>query len=641
MRAILISLASGALALQSVLATTWNSNGSQADIQRLHDQAATVNGDTITLPAGTFSWTAANMVFTKAITLQGQTTVAMTGSPPTSKTVNDQTIVVDNVTNRFASVGFLQILIPSGTAPLVSRITGITFQGGSTVNSSMKMIHYSGSNPNARFRFDHNHMTGVRMLQCLWLEANGFGVADHNVWDGPNIGQQQQNQVRNGTGYGDLEFSQDALWGTEKAFFFEDNWVENATSGAYAGVDSYSGARYVIRNSYLKDIETLDHGTELGRGRGGRTVEFYRNRFNLVSGTTVLDGIRCGTMIAWGNRFIGVKPLGWGLATFRLFHSWSGPSDVFGGATGVNAWDWNDPVLYDSGTVTASTNGGTQTISDSTKSWVPNQWVGYTASNAAGTVTLLIEGNTANSLTGPIYSGPFMLIGEQYEIRKVLQPIDMSCRGRGDLLIGDNPAPHFLNQVREPCYAWDNIYVPDGSNIGGFVVSHNPQLVANLDYFNNTVMPGYVPYTYPHPLVTGGGSTPTPAPSPTPTSTAAPSPTATAAPTATATATATPTATAQPSATATPTPLPSPTSTPPQGEILLSVTRLHIQNWYYANLTWTGAVGLRVDIYSDGVWRAAVENDGYFQYSCGHIAGPRTWKVCQAGTNVCSNNVYK
>ena len=50
-------------------ATVYHSNGSAASVQGMHDTQAQ-NGDTITLPAGTFIWTRRVHV-TKAITLAG------------------------------------------------------------------------------------------------------------------------------------------------------------------------------------------------------------------------------------------------------------------------------------------------------------------------------------------------------------------------------------------------------------------------------------------------------------------------------------------------------------------------------------------------------------------------------------------
>ena len=50
-------------------AAVWNSDGTPQNIQQIHDTQAQ-NGDTITIPAGTFTWST-GITITKAITLQG------------------------------------------------------------------------------------------------------------------------------------------------------------------------------------------------------------------------------------------------------------------------------------------------------------------------------------------------------------------------------------------------------------------------------------------------------------------------------------------------------------------------------------------------------------------------------------------
>src|SRR6266576_6508282 len=52
----------------SALATVYDSDGSAASVQGL--QNAALNGDTITLPSGTFTWTT-RVAISKAISLQG------------------------------------------------------------------------------------------------------------------------------------------------------------------------------------------------------------------------------------------------------------------------------------------------------------------------------------------------------------------------------------------------------------------------------------------------------------------------------------------------------------------------------------------------------------------------------------------
>ena len=77
-------------------ATIYNSNGSAANIQSIHDTQA-VDGDTITLPAGTFSWTT-HVEITKGITIQGQTTIS--GAGGSNPVIADNTIVEDNSNHR-------------------------------------------------------------------------------------------------------------------------------------------------------------------------------------------------------------------------------------------------------------------------------------------------------------------------------------------------------------------------------------------------------------------------------------------------------------------------------------------------------------------------------------------------------------
>jgi hypothetical protein len=72
-------------------AAVYQSDGSAADVQAAINRAK--DGDTITLPAGTFSWTS-TLNITKGITLQGQTTINDAGT--SNPIVNDVTIIKDD-----------------------------------------------------------------------------------------------------------------------------------------------------------------------------------------------------------------------------------------------------------------------------------------------------------------------------------------------------------------------------------------------------------------------------------------------------------------------------------------------------------------------------------------------------------------
>src|SRR5436305_3746780 len=56
------------------------------------------------------------------------------------------------------------------------------------------------------------------------------------------------------------------------------------------------------------------------------------------------------------------------------------------------------------------------------------------------------------------------------------------------------------------------------------IVAQQPSIKSGRDYFNRTPKPGYTPFVYPHPLVSGVSSTPTPTPTPPPTPTPSPTP---------------------------------------------------------------------------------------------------------------------
>src|SRR5580765_14914 len=100
MKEALAAIASAlSLAASSCLGTVWPSDGTETghnysggSVQWVHDNQAQ-DGDTITLPTGTFSYTTP-LNITKGITLQGNTQVI--GTPMTWQTAIDNTIIVDD-----------------------------------------------------------------------------------------------------------------------------------------------------------------------------------------------------------------------------------------------------------------------------------------------------------------------------------------------------------------------------------------------------------------------------------------------------------------------------------------------------------------------------------------------------------------
>jgi len=83
-RTLLLALISGVCFASHCEATIYNSDGSAASVQALHNAA--LDGDTITLPAGTFTWSAPVTV-SKAIKIQGESSGRIIGNTKSSVTV--------------------------------------------------------------------------------------------------------------------------------------------------------------------------------------------------------------------------------------------------------------------------------------------------------------------------------------------------------------------------------------------------------------------------------------------------------------------------------------------------------------------------------------------------------------------------
>jgi hypothetical protein len=492
-------------------ATVYHSNGSAANVQQIHNTLA-VNGDTITLPAGTFTWSV-HVTITKGVTIQGQTTVnSDTG------VCNDQTVLLDNLNpNLPGGEGYFHCRVNMGQS---LRITGLTFKAGTTTTKFNGAIRVGGNSN--QVRLDHLHFTNLYNTNYIAIYGNIRGVSDHVVED--NIpGQRGQQKVFNGAGsegYGDEVWSQPAGYGGPDFFFFEDWYVNNNLGGPFSasgGWDANTGGKFVIRHCHLYDVEILCHGTEGARARGGRAQEIYNNDYHW-SYLTGMDGVRSGTLVVHDNTYDGIEPHGYGLQTYRMIFGYDG---TWKGATGANAWDYNvtepdgthidghPPYLFQSGTTTSVANGTSQesTITDNTKNWTTNQWQNYGISNPANGKTWLITGNNNNTLNLRQWGDGCCIqtwnVGETYEIHKVLQALDQPGAGASDPISGANPTPTWLHQVREGCYSWNNIYTPNGHHINWRPAS--PGLLEHRDYFSNTPLPGYTPYTYPHPLASGAG----------------------------------------------------------------------------------------------------------------------------------------
>jgi hypothetical protein len=252
----------------SAFATVYNSDGSSTSVQFIHDTLVH-DGDTITLPAGSFTWSTP-VYLTKAVNLLGAGTA--------------QTTVYDNVPkpNPNGSMVMLRVATPyQGTS---QRVSGFTIHGQAQDNQNynsgtLQMSGYSHS-----FRVDHINFVapGTGMIMT-WGDL--WGVIDHCTFDttGRKQGVQIHHSAWNGdaSGFGDLSFEDSPHLGTAEAIYIED-CVFNGASLSGAGVtDGAFGGRFVFRHNVINGGDQIAmHGTE-----GGAIAAYAVLRFTTTPGT--------------------------------------------------------------------------------------------------------------------------------------------------------------------------------------------------------------------------------------------------------------------------------------------------------------------------------------------------------------------
>jgi hypothetical protein len=487
----------------------------------------------VAVPAGSATWTS-TLDITKNITLQGagaESTIIVDDVPQTRGKEAREAGKVSRISTkqsvrkaprRRTNPAKRQNIKPRGSGgqrgPLISitlhrdlpfRMSGFTFKGGDvntqrTFNGEIRISGVSHSFRIDHCTFDQLHGTNLVTRGFLW------GVIDHCRF---NLTNEQpiniNHEAWNRGDFGNGSWADDPYWGSEKFVFIEDNVFENR--GTKRAIDAFQGARLVVRYNQFHNCVLSVHGTE-GQGRGAKQVEEYNNTYrNDHPGPA--GQIRSGCLITHDNKW-GNIPKGHVLQAYRQFQR----SPHWGLANGENPYDDNDPNgstgYWETGKHTGA-NGATE-LTDSTKNWAPNQWCISGATYTVRNITKEAAGDwhqwfatanttntiTCSSLTFEDHIRLTFNTGDTYQIWKVVHSLDQPGLGKGDLLRGLPGRPaKWPRQATEPCYSWNNTALEDGTPRN--LSSTEPSIKEGRDFFNETPKPGYKPYTYPHPLVTG------------------------------------------------------------------------------------------------------------------------------------------
>ena len=465
----------------------------------------------VKIPAGpACTWTT-SMVIDKPITLQGETTVDVK-----NKTFNDRTIIIDGVTRdkqghpHFVTPQLIRIIAGS---PALTRITGLTVKGGSIpdpYNAGVIVVY--GDN----FRLDNNHFIPT-YTAAVKVNAEK-GLIDHNYYDNTQGSAGVFNYV-----FDNRDWSGDAAWakplkmGSDEAIYIEDNYFKGNNGNSF-GIDSWQGGKTVFRFNVLDGTAAGNHGLETsGRLRSGLNLEIYENKFDGNAYTAI--NYRGGTGIVFNNTVTNAASFGV-LNNYRdtvAYGFW--PNKEWGQCSGFSSFDKTDGIVHESGTHTGPVINGLEAwlstpalLTDSSKDWSPNQWVGYSVHNLRTGRSGPVHSNTSNTITIGVDStraGPFVINpGDRYSIRLAYPCIDQIGRSSGDLITGggnETPAAGAIdplkpkawpNQKLDPIYAWGNTFNGGVARFGAIT----PHAKEGRDYYDNACRPGYRPYTYPHPL---------------------------------------------------------------------------------------------------------------------------------------------
>jgi hypothetical protein len=278
------------------------------------EQAQPVDGDIISIPSGTCTWTGTaglNATFTHSVTIQGAGAVSAT-TGGTSLTGTDNTIIIDNLGNGRPGIT-IQINTIAGKS---FRWTGIALEGNSSsTQASNGILAIEGTSTAVRVDHSHFHIPAQTSQGLALTDGPIQGVADHDYFDSPSTDLTNNVGFRNGFGWNGASTSDNGnnSWatadnfGTSQFFFVEDSQFLNGDVS-----DADYGSRYVFRHNTVLGTngacpQMYNHGVATGIYRGMRASEVYVNTFSCPGANTgkVADSPNTGVALFWGNNISG------------------------------------------------------------------------------------------------------------------------------------------------------------------------------------------------------------------------------------------------------------------------------------------------------------------------------------------------
>lgn len=296
-----------------------------ADVQAAINIAS--DGDVVTIPAGTCTWSSGAGVHNKNIHVRGAGI--------------DRTVI-------WHSAEFVFYVAAHSTGQF--RLSDMTLTG-STTGAAILITSESSREIISGWRVDHikfNYPSGQR--NGIGIRGVTYGVIDHNefVWSqGFAIHVAAFNANDDCTAenpMGNFINSQPLDLGTANAVYIEDNIFTSVGNGPIAAYDtSAGGARAVFRHNRVSGGFYYSHWTR-GCEIGGIVNEIYRNTFigNADWGAAGYPiRLESGTGVIFSNYLTGYGDAPFVYLDDRRAIGGGESSGLFGACDGTKAWDGN------------------------------------------------------------------------------------------------------------------------------------------------------------------------------------------------------------------------------------------------------------------------------------------------------------
>jgi hypothetical protein len=502
-------------------------SASQSDIQACITAAS--SGDTINLPAtnGITIWTSQLNPSGKTLYFSGSTQCSANCAAGSGNggTYSDNS-------GTCSSAGTCIELNNTSAAALLLSCTSsnfiswgyTTFIMENDASETTGNIVASGTFGSACFRLHHLHVIMPTSSATAIIVESAYGLLDHIYFNDTTTSGAAAVPI---VVFGNIADNGYSNWnaasqiGTNQALYLEDFTYTTTQTNTEGLFDGYGGARVVVRygtvtGNELGGLHGYDSG---GKYRSGMLVDINNLNISASGWQGEIMNSR-GGMVLFHNNSVGAGT--WTGLPLHYYRQ-SQPTDTSYWGVAVSPLNWipdsttpgsyqnnslNAPAFvsgnsYSANSVVWDTNGcNLLTTAGGTSGSQPScQTEGLTTTDSGGVVWQNVGGIQSTSVTtaGFCAANPDTMCSSN-SVCSALSSGDTCTRhvdASGGYPYRDQPCVG-NNQVPTPCFAWGN--TGSGLPSSVFGVDSPTPLTLNVDYYQNTAMPGYVAYTYPHPL---------------------------------------------------------------------------------------------------------------------------------------------